>query len=293
MFFIIEETQRLTLREIASNRIPISQYLQHIDWYFLVQNVEHNCYKGRANHFRHDPQIMLKLIVVKFYRQQSYRDKLSPISDENCRYLGLPWKDDRYAYPAPSRLHHFVKYRRKEDGLEMLGKIFCRDSAETTGILDSTQVEASRYDQYAEFNPHYRCKMYKAHLFHLGNFPVACCFSGGKEYDSSYASDLIKGVEAMKSKITAVFADAVYDAFQIHADIFHYLYAQPYIDWRETPLPIVRLPYIEPITTGSAILPLFLIPLSFDPSGSGLRYSGCFAILSQVDPIFPGLHLLY
>jgi hypothetical protein len=180
---------------------------------------------------------MLKLAVVKFYRQQSYRDTISSLIDEDCRYLGLPWKDDGFAYPAPSTLHHFVKYRLKEEGFEMLmtllGKTFCRDSGETTGILDSTPLEASRYDQYAEFNPHYRCKMYKAHIFHLGNFPVSCCFSRGTESDSTYSADLIKGVEAMNPKITAVFADAGYDSFQIHADIFHYLHAQPYIDWRE------------------------------------------------------------
>lgn len=37
----------------------------------------------------------------------------------------------------------------------------------------------------------------------------------------------------MEPKITTVFADAGYDAFQIHADIFHDLHARPYIDWRE------------------------------------------------------------
>lgn len=237
MVFVIEETHGLTFREIASNRIPVSQYLQHIDWYFLVEYVEHNCYKGGGNHFRYDPLLMLKLVVVKFYRQQSYRDTVSSLSDEDCRYLGLPWNGNGFTHPAPSTLHHFVKYRLKEEGFETLmkiiGQLFCRDSKETVAILDSTPVEASRYDHYAEFHPHYRCKMYKAHIFHLGNYPVFCCFSGGTESDSTYATDLIKGVEPMKPKITAVFADAGYDAFEIHADIFHYLHARPYIDWRE------------------------------------------------------------
>lgn len=237
MVFFVDETKGLTLGEILPNRLSISQYLQHIDLYQLVQYLDQNCYKTGGNHFRYDPLIMLKLVVVKFYRQQSYRDTLSSLSDEDCRYLGLPWKDDRFAYPAPSTLHHFVKYRLKVEGFEMLmtllGKIFCRDSGKSVGILDSTPVEASRYDQYAVFNPHYRCKMYKAHIFHLGNFPVFCCFSGGTASDSTYASNLIQGVEAMKPKINAVSADAGYDADQIHADIFHYLHARPYIDWRE------------------------------------------------------------
>ncbi|RXG33371.1 transposase, IS4, partial [Methanohalophilus sp. WG1-DM] len=29
---------------------------------------------------------------------------------------------------------------------------------------DSTPLEASRYDRYADYNPHYKCKMDKAHI---------------------------------------------------------------------------------------------------------------------------------
>jgi len=45
---------------------------------------------------------------------------------------------------------------------------------------------------------------------------------------------MIAGVEKMKSKITAVFADGGYDTFQIHADIYQFLNAKPYIQFRET-----------------------------------------------------------
>jgi hypothetical protein len=37
--------------------------------------------------------------------------------------------------------------------------------------LDSTPLEASRYDFYSDFNPHYGCKMDKAHITMIGTFP--------------------------------------------------------------------------------------------------------------------------
>ncbi len=74
MVLFIKETKGLTLSEILPNRIPISQYLQHIDLYHLVRYLEENCYEGGGNHFHHDPLIMLKLVVVKLFRKLSYRD---------------------------------------------------------------------------------------------------------------------------------------------------------------------------------------------------------------------------
>jgi hypothetical protein len=237
MVFFADETQGLTLSELLPNRISICRYLQHVDMYQLLRYLEEKCYKAGGNHYRHDPLTMLKLVVVKFYRQLSYKGTLLTLTDEDCRCLGLPWNKNRYVIPAHSTLHHFVKYRLKEEGfekiMEIVGKIVCQVSHEKSGIMDSTPLEASRYDQYAEYHPHYRCNMYKAHIFHLGDIPIFCSFSEGTKSDLTYATDLIKGVEPMKPKITAVFADGGYDTFEIHADIHHILHAKPVIDCRE------------------------------------------------------------
>ncbi|KXS43630.1 MAG: transposase, IS4, partial [Methanohalophilus sp. T328-1] len=37
---------------------------------------------------------------------------------------------------------------------------------------DSTSLEASRYDGYADYNPHYKCKMDKAHITMIGTLPI-------------------------------------------------------------------------------------------------------------------------
>ena len=118
--------------------------------------------------------------------------------------------------------------------MEIVGKIVGQLSHEKSGIMDSTPLETSRYDQYAEFLPHYQCKMYKAHIFHRGDIPVFCCFSEGAKSDLTYATDMIKGVEPMKPKIATVFADGGYDTFGVHADIHHFLHARPVIDFRKT-----------------------------------------------------------
>lgn len=237
MVLSIEETKGLTLGEILPNRIPISEYLQHIDLYLLVQHLEDNCYEGGGRHFRHDPLIMLKLVVVKLFRKFSYRDTVLALTDEDCRYLALPWTGNGYVIPARSTLHHFVKYRLKEEGferlMEIVGTMICRESGVGVGIIDSTPLEASRYDNYAEFNPHYNCKMDKAHIFHIDDIPVFCCYSGGTESDSKYAFSMIKGVEQMDPKISGVFADGGYDSFQTHADIHQVLRVRPYIDFRD------------------------------------------------------------
>lgn len=238
MVFFVDETKGLALSEILPNRTSICQYLQYVDLFHLERYVTENCYKTGGEHTIYDPLTMLKLVIVKFFRKTSYGNTLQMLTDQDCRYLGLPWTTDGYIIPAKSTLHHFVKYRLKEEGvkrlMEIVGSLICKASGEHAGIMDSTPVEASRYDKYAEFNVHYEFKMYKAHIFHLGDIPLFCSFSEGNSSDSTHAIGLINSVEKMNPKITEVFADGGYDAFQIHADIYHFLHANPFIRFRET-----------------------------------------------------------
>jgi hypothetical protein len=181
---------------------------------------------------------MLKPVIVQLYRKLPYRKVITSLTEEDCRCLEVPKSIDEYILPASSTIHHFIKYRLKEEGLhklmEITGRTICRLSPSHDAILDSTPVEASRYDKYAAYNPHYDCKMYKAHIIHLGECPLYCCFSGGNEADSTYAKELTQAMERMNPRIERVFADAGYDSFEIHADIWYRLNARPVIDCRET-----------------------------------------------------------
>jgi hypothetical protein len=237
MPIFVEDFQIEALIEVLPNRMPISQFLNYIDWFPLLKYIEEHGYSKGGKHFRYDPLLMLKLVVVKCFRQLTYRDTIASLSEQDCRNLGSPRTGDGYHLPAPSTLHHFVKYRLKAEGFEMLmriiGRTICRDSSETCGIIDSTPLEASRYNKDAAYNPHYQVKMDKAHIFHLGEFPLACCISGGTEADSVYVTPLVNAVKEMKTNLTAVLADGGYDSFQIHADIFYHLNTRPYIEPRD------------------------------------------------------------
>jgi len=52
---------------------------------------------------------MIKLVVVKFFRQQPYRKVV--LSDEEAWLLGFKEKDGAIQIPSGGTLHHFVKYR--------------------------------------------------------------------------------------------------------------------------------------------------------------------------------------
>jgi hypothetical protein len=178
MVIFADEVESTALLDLFPNQMPITQYLNYISWQPLLDYLEQNCYCREGNHFRYDPLLMLKLVVVKCFRHLSFRDTIASLSDEDCLNLGLPKVGGEYILPAHSTLQHFVKYRLKAEGFEYLMQIpsrtFCRDSGETKGIMDSTPLEASRYNRDTPYNPHYQCRMDKAHIFHLGEFPLAC-----------------------------------------------------------------------------------------------------------------------
>lgn len=225
-------------KEIVRQESSICQLLLTMDLIPFYRYIESTCYKSGRRGFRFDPLFMLKLIIVQLYRDLPYRKVISSLSEEDCAYIEMPKGHDGYIHPAASTLHHFVKYRLKEEGMnklmEIAGRLICQVSPSTDAILDSTPIEASRYDKYAACNPHYGCKMYKAHIIHLGDCPLYCCFSGGNEADNTYAPALIQATKTMNPPIGRVFADAGYDSFEVHADIWYQLDARPFIDYRET-----------------------------------------------------------
>ena len=52
--------------------------------------------------------------------------------------------------------------------------------------------------------------------------------------DSTYAPTRIRAAKTMNPHIDRVFAGAVYDSFEIHADTWYQLDTIPFIDYRET-----------------------------------------------------------
>ena len=96
-----------------------------------------------------------------------------------------------------------------------LGKKILKLSSEKDAKIDSTPLEASRYDKYADYNKHYGCKMDKAHITMVGTYPVFMTHTNGVAGDSP---ELIKHIEALKNMnadIESYSADGGYDSFRI------------------------------------------------------------------------------
>ena len=97
--------------------------------------------------------------------------------------------------------------------------------------LITPSLEASRYDEYANYYPHYVCKMDKVYITMVGTLPVFMTHTRGLAGDPQ---ELLKHIEALKkmdARIESYSADGGYDSFDAHADIWYHLYARPVISY--------------------------------------------------------------
>ncbi len=134
--------------------------------------------------------------------------------------------------PSGGTLHYFVKYRLAEDGLNevmmLLGEKILKLSQIKEAKIDYIPLEASRYDNYADYNVHYKCKMDKAHITMVGTYPVFMTYTNGVSSDSP---ELIKHIEALKKM------NADIDFTLLMVDMIHFKTMQIFgIIWKQNQL---------------------------------------------------------
>ncbi|WP_292466880.1 hypothetical protein [Methanolobus sp.] len=126
---------------------------------------------------------MIKLTIVKCFRNLSFNKTISSLSDEEALLLHFVNDDGDISLPTGSKLHYFVKNRLGTEGLQhimgmiaerIIGLIKARDLK-----TNSTPLKASRYDKHSDYNPHYGCKMDKAHITLIGVFPLYMTYTRG------------------------------------------------------------------------------------------------------------------
>ncbi len=178
---------------------------------------------------------MIKLFIVMCFRKLSYEKTVSSLTEEEAIMLSFYDENGSIKLPSGKTLHHFVKYRLGEDGLKEIMMLVGEKILNLTQIkeakIDSTPLEASRYDKHADYNPHYQCKMDKAHITMVGTYPIFMTHTNGNASDSP---ELIKHIEALKkmnADIDFYSADGGYDSFLNHADIWYHLNARPIISY--------------------------------------------------------------
>ena len=218
---------------IDKEHVSLCQFLFFLNIADIAQYVKNNFYTDKTWHFKYDVEAMIKLVVVKFFRQKSFKKTISTLTEEEAWLLGFQEKDNEIPIPTGSALHHFVKYRLGVEGIDeimlMLGKKIAKLSNSNEAKLDSTPLEASRYSKNSKFNPHYECKMDKAHITMIGTYPVYMTYTDGLAGDSPELPSHIAALLRMNAKIDEYRLDGAYDSFQNHADIRFKLNANPLI----------------------------------------------------------------
>lgn len=225
---LIEDSLENYLNKV---NVSICQLLFFLDISDIAKHVEKQYYTDKNWHFKYDVAAMIKFSIVKFFRQQPYKKIV--LSEEEAWLLGFQDKDGKTLMPSGGTLHHFVKYRLNVEGINeimmMVGEKLCKFIDAKDAKLDSTPLEASRYDFFSDFNPHYGCKMDKAHITMIGTFPVFMNYTDGLVGDSPQLPVHIAALIKMNAKINEYWLDGGYDSFENHADIWYELKAKPLI----------------------------------------------------------------
>lgn len=221
MLCVSEEVQDLFEPSISNNLIPITELLARMDFFRIEIELHEHLNYAHCRKWIYPPILLFKLLLVLAFRKQSYRRLVKSLTIEDCIALGIQeMENGEFLIPSASNVHDFA-YNRL--GLECFTKIMYLNGTIASqniqngqGMVDSTPIEASRYDQFADYNPHYSCKMYKMHIFHLNEFPLFEIFSEGNDHDAPYAIPLAEVVIQMNPSMTTIQLDGGYDSFAIY-----------------------------------------------------------------------------
>lgn len=222
---------------IATEHVSLCDFLHFLDITDIAQHIENNFYSNKDWHFRYEIEAMIKLLILKCFRQLSFKKTIASLTEEEAWVLGFKEKNGFIQIPSGATLHHFMKYRLGVKGTDqiimILGSKIAKLSDSKKAKTDSTPLEASRYDTHSDYNGHYECKMDKAHITMVGTHPVFMTYTKGNSGDSPELSAHIDALVEQDIKVEEHALDGGYDSFRNHAEIWYKLSARPIIFPRE------------------------------------------------------------
>jgi hypothetical protein len=131
-------------RETAS----ICQFLHFLSIEDISQYIELTVYTNKLWHFKYNVSSMIKLFIVKCFRNPSYEKTVSSLTEEEAILLSFCDQNGQIRLPSAGTLHHFVKYRFGQDGVNelmiMVGEKIFKNSKLKDAKINSTFLEASR-----------------------------------------------------------------------------------------------------------------------------------------------------
>ena len=140
---------------------------------------------------------MTLLELLRQARRQRYEEFLEHLTPEDAFSVGLPIVDGAVRIPAVSTLNTFVNHVLNAELGPMLSEEFAaffvsKGTGQSVATMDSSPVEASKNNRSAEYNPHYKQHMFKAHISMLDGVPLTMTFTDGNVHDNTQAEDLMK-----------------------------------------------------------------------------------------------------
>jgi hypothetical protein len=165
------------------------------------------------------------LYIYMECRKTTYRGVVRNLSDEDCVHLGLTDRNGIPRRPSAATLNDFVN-RRLAPMTEAIGDEFAaavlKMRPDGVNTLDSTPMEASRYNSDADFNVHYNIRMDKCHILMTDGYPLFMVRSNGSAHDNPFAADLIKriGKVCPGYRTKEFHADGSYDSFLTYASAY-------------------------------------------------------------------------
>ena len=161
---------------------------------------------------------LLLLAMWKEVKGQSYKGILNGLDRHDLICLGLK------RIPSVGTLCHFVTRvlpRYCEDIGDELTEAVLRSMDTRVFTIDSTPLEAGRYNHQAKFNPHYEIRMDKSHIIMATGFPIAQIHTDGLAGDSPMAGHLLAHLGRLsvdRRRDDVLLTDGAYDCFETYAD---------------------------------------------------------------------------
>lgn len=137
--------------------------------------------------------------------------------------LGMPKAKSRYIRPSDGWISDFRNHEYSRFRYELLEEVEELIMSLGDGIAiytgDSTPLEASRYSEWADYNPHYRIKMAKEHIIMRNGNPLLFRITNGNKGDNPELKRLLEGMDSTR-KSGCFLVDGGYDSFETYVDVY-------------------------------------------------------------------------
>lgn len=233
------EKERIEDSRVVRNIDKILQSMKNImESSEVAQRVDREFHKKKGHRDYFFVQLFLSYAYM-FLMKLKFDDVRFVMKESICEIIGLPhYKGGSWMIPSGSTLCEF-----KRDTLDPVidelisefmksalsrSKMVMRTERYVVLTLDSTPIQASRYNFDAEYNGHYRIRMDKMHIFMMDGIPLLMIYTGGNVGDTDPVpamaeclGEALTDVQFDRSKIKCM-TDGGYDSFDIYADMWYH-----------------------------------------------------------------------